>query len=398
MDDGVDAKALHEAWSESLRQTWNAAERVDEHWSQRWEGTDRDVRVVVARMPVEVRDGFAYGRVPWGRFAHAYGTGVDVPDLLEWTRSADVVTAREGLGSLGNSICHQGTRGSVAPLTVPFLLRIAADRTAHTRAGALRLVAVVARRNFWDDGSRAGLLRAADPDDSWHFDVGGYLQNWTVEAARDAIAADAHIPIALLHDPEPDPAIREAAGYALAAASGRAREISTALHTRLGVEEDARVRAGLVLAIAQLAHEHDPGDTAAFARALWSDPTGPAEVRVSAALGWLCLVDDPVPDALRAVIEESVTPELRELLSPSPWMRQVEDTGVDGLSHTLWQMLDPDTWPGPAPEPCFDVVCRRLRRPGSGGGRFPGTAGAFMLPGASARRRMRRVSRTRERS
>ncbi|MYS85176.1 hypothetical protein [Embleya scabrispora] len=58
----------------------------------------------------------------------------------------------------------------------------------------------------WDDGSRAGLLRVADPDDSSWFDVGGYLRNWTVEAARDAVAADAHIPIALLHDP--DPAIR----------------------------------------------------------------------------------------------------------------------------------------------------------------------------------------------
>ncbi|MYS87725.1 hypothetical protein [Embleya scabrispora] len=78
------------------------------------------------------------------------------------------------------------------------------------------------------------------------------------------------------------------------------------------------MRAGLVLAIAQLAHEHDPGDTVAWVRALWPDPTGPAEVRVGAALGRLCLVDDPVPDALRAVIEESVTPELHRPLSPSP--------------------------------------------------------------------------------
>ncbi len=121
-------------------------------------------------------------------------------------------------------------------------------------------------------------MRVADPDDSRHFDVGGYLRNWTVEAARDAIAAYAHIPIALLYDP--DPAIREAAAYALAAASGRAGEISAALHERLRIEDDARVRAGLALAIAQLAHEHDPGDTAAFARALWSDPTGPGSHRI----------------------------------------------------------------------------------------------------------------------
>ncbi|MGW9210519.1 hypothetical protein ACWGR4_26465 [Embleya sp. NPDC055664] len=155
----------------------------------------------------------------------------------------------------------------------------------------------------------------------------------------------------LLHDP--DPQVREAAAYAPAAASSRAGEISAALHERLRTETVPRVRAGLVFAIAQPAREHRHEDAAAFTRALWSDTTHPPEIRVSAALGWLCLVDDPVPDTLRAVIDKTVTPELHRVLSPSPWMRQVEDTGAEGLSHTLWQMLDPDTWPGPPPEPCF---------------------------------------------
>ncbi|MYW06710.1 hypothetical protein [Streptomyces sp. SID3343] len=164
------------------------------------------------------------------------------------------------------------------------------------------------------------------------------------------IAADAHLPITLLDDP--DPGIREVAAYALAAASSRAGEISAALHARFRVEDHARVRAGMLLAIAQLAREHRHEDATAFTRALWSDPARPAEVRVGAALGWLCQVDDPVPDTLRTTIEESVTPELCRLLSPSPWMRQVDDRGAEGLPHTLWQMLDPDTWPGP-PEPVF---------------------------------------------
>lgn len=37
----------------------------------------------------------------------------------------------------------------------------------------------------------------------------------------------------------------------------------------------------------------------AWARALWADHSQPADVRVPAALAWLCLVDDPVPDELR---------------------------------------------------------------------------------------------------
>ncbi|MET7303869.1 hypothetical protein [Embleya sp. NPDC005575] len=329
MDDGVGAKALHDARVDALPRDW----------SERWEGSDRDVRTVVAGMPVEVWDGFVYDRVPWGRFAHAYGSGANVPDLLEQVRSVEVVTAERSLRSLWGSICHQGSRGSVAPLVVPFLLRIAADRCAHPRVGALFLVAMVARCDCQED-SRADLLRVADSDDDHgHFDVGGYFQNWTVEAARDAIAADAHLPIALLHDPDPD--VRVAAAYALAAASGRAGEISAALHDRFRIEDHARVRASLVLAIAQSAREHRHEDAAVFTRALWSDPARPAEVRVGAALGWLCLVEDPVPDDLRAVLDACVTPELDRAMASVPWLGRVDRDGA-GSTHILRQLLDPD--------------------------------------------------------
>ncbi|WP_331769410.1 hypothetical protein OG948_37185 (plasmid) [Embleya sp. NBC_00888] len=65
----------------------------------------------------------------------------------------------------------------------------------------------------------------------------------------------------------------------------------------------------MVSAPAQLACEHAGihADTVAWARACRADATRPAEVRVSAALAWSCLVEDPVPDALRAVPEETVT-------------------------------------------------------------------------------------------
>ncbi|MGW1998357.1 hypothetical protein [Embleya sp. NPDC001921] len=318
-----------------------------EDWFERAPGTDQDVRVVVAQMPLDVRDGFRYARVPFARFTRE----PDLPGELERMRSADPATAREAASKLWGAMFHQGCRYPVGALAVPFLLRIAADPSTRDRPSGLRLCASAARRTFWDDGTRAGLLRVAYADDDVRYGSDGYVQNWAIRAARDAVAADAGVLIALLDDP--DPLVREMAAYVLAAASGRAREISTALHTRLDIEEDARVRADLVLTIAQLAHEHDPGDTAVWTCALWSDPTRPPEVRVGAALGWLCLVDDPVPDTLRALIEETVTPELHRLLSPTPWMKQVDDTGVDGLSHTLWQMLDPDTWPGPAPEPIF---------------------------------------------
>ncbi|MFH8387366.1 hypothetical protein ACH4E7_41770 [Kitasatospora sp. NPDC018058] len=44
------------------------------------EGTPEDVRVIVAAMTAEVKDGPRYDAVPWERFHHAYGPGDDVPD------------------------------------------------------------------------------------------------------------------------------------------------------------------------------------------------------------------------------------------------------------------------------------------------------------------------------
>ncbi|MFI6985178.1 hypothetical protein ACIBSV_42265 [Embleya sp. NPDC050154] len=131
------------------------------------------------------------------------------------------------------------------------------------------------------------------------------------------------------------------AAYALAAASGRAGEISAALHDRFRIEDLARVRASLVLAIAQSAREHRHEDAAAFTRALWSDPARPAEVRVGAALGWLCLVEGPVPRDLRAVLDACVTPELDRVMASVPWLGLFDHDGA-GLAHTLRELLDPD--------------------------------------------------------
>ncbi|MFD8784991.1 HEAT repeat domain-containing protein [Kitasatospora sp. NPDC059599] len=119
-----------------------------------------------------------------------------------------------------------------------------------------------------------------------------------MQAAREAITADTALLLPALDDP--DPAVRLAAAYVLAAA-GRAHDILAAVHTRLLLEHDPAVRAGLVLAIAQLSRAHQDTATTAWMRACWSDPARPPEIRVSAALGWLCLTDDPVPDTLRTM-------------------------------------------------------------------------------------------------
>ncbi|MGW0885460.1 hypothetical protein [Streptomyces sp. NPDC002671] len=130
-----------------------------------------------------------------------------------------------------------------------------------------------------------------------------------MQAARDAIAADTDLLLPLLHDPE----------------------------------HDSAVRVGLVLAIAQLVRAHQDSRTVVWMRTCWPDPTRPREVRVSAALGWMCLIDLPVPDELRAMLDDFATHETDRLMAPLPWMRAAENTNSNGLHRCLSAMLHPDT-------------------------------------------------------
>jgi hypothetical protein len=303
------------------------------------QGTDFDVRVVLARMPSEVKEGLHYDWVPWQRFHHAYGPADGVPEHLERLRSEDPETADRALGALWSSVCHQGQTSAPGALTVPFVLRIAVDPSCLQRAGLVLLVAEIARREHYGDGTRTGLLRTAD--DGPAYDPSGYLQNWSVQAAREAVAADVHLLLPLLDDPDPE--VRQAASYALAAASGETERISAALHARLRAETDPTVRAALVLGIAQPAWEQRDQRLVHQVRAWWSDPGQPAEVRVSAALAWLCLTDGPVPDELRAVLDNTVTDDLAALTAPLPWMRHVVDRG-DALRRCLDQMFNPQAY------------------------------------------------------
>lgn len=222
---------------------------------------------------------------------------------------------------------------------MPFLLRVGADPHARFRADVLVLAAEIARQTAGPGlCTRAELLRVAHADDEWIIEPSCYPGHWSIQAAREAITADADVVVSLLADP--DPQVRCAAAYALAAASGRGAVIKAALHARLGTEDDPFVRAGLVLAAAQLAREHGDADGEAWTRNLWSDPGAPREMRVSAALGWLCLTDAAVPDGLRAAVAECATGATARLMAPLPWMRAVDygrDAGLERCVRTLLQ-------------------------------------------------------------
>ncbi|MER5986403.1 hypothetical protein [Streptomyces sp. NPDC001787] len=297
-------------------------------------GGPLDVRAVVAGIPAVAKDGFLIEQVPWGRFPE----GVRVQESMERVRSGDAAAVDRALDMLGG-LCANDMRAAVAP-AVPFLLRIGADPQAHHRAAALAVVSAVARWRHHGVCTRADMLRPRYSGDERGFEVTGYLGNWSVEAARDAITADVDLLKDLLDDPEAD--IRVGTAYVLAAASGRAQVVRDALHERLDIEDDPTVRAGLVLAVAELARARQDTRALEWTRSCWSDRTRSPEVRVSAALGWMCLSDAPVPDALHAMLDSLATDETARVMGPLPWMRAIEGIDGDGLRRCLREMLHPD--------------------------------------------------------
>ncbi|OLT12311.1 hypothetical protein BJF79_22645 [Actinomadura sp. CNU-125] len=306
----------------------------EENGTERCEGTDLDVRVLVAGLSSVVKDGLRYRELPWSRFRGPYGSVDEVPDYLDALQS-DGESADRALRDLEADLWHQGGTYAPAALAAPFLVRIAAA-SPRQRTGILCILGATGRRPHFGDGSRAGLLRAIEGE---MYDTQGYPAHWTVEAVRGVIAADAAMLLPMLADPEP--AVRSMSGYVLAAAAA-APGISAALRDRLAVEDVPDVRAGLVLAIAQRAREHhDPRSAAAWARALWADAGRPAEIRVSAAVAWLALVDDPVPGALLDALAGTVTDDVARVMDDVPWIRDV-DYGGTGLNRCLVQMLGTD--------------------------------------------------------
>lgn len=296
--------------------------------------------MVVAAMTSGVKDSLDYDAVPWERFHHAFGPGSDLPGRLTRIRYGDARGAGNALEALWDAVCHQGTPNAAGALTVPFLIRIALTHpTPPPRA--LRLVGALARRPHLQDGTRTGLLRTSTPAGSLVFEPSGYVSTWSVQAAQQALTADADLLLPLLDHTAP--AVRTTAAHALAAAASPARyRITAALHARFVAEDDPVTRASLVLAIGELAWEERDAATTARTLAWWQDPTRPAEIRMSAALAWLCLVDDPLPAELDAFLDTEATDHLATLLTPVPWFQDLAEK--EGLRTALTQMRNPDDY------------------------------------------------------
>ncbi|MCQ9182990.1 hypothetical protein KMT30_28890 [Streptomyces sp. IBSBF 2953] len=306
-----------------------------------------DVRAAVADIRPETKDGFLLGQVPWERFPQ----GEHVREAVHLLHTGD--SRRSGAGVV-SGMCANDMRAA-AVLAVPFLIRIAADIRHPCRADALAVAACPARALHFGVASREELLlhRAAFQDgdlydghdghddyDDYGVEVTGYPAGWSVAAARAAITADTALLHPLLGDP--DPSIRIDAAYTLATAADPDRAVRASFRARLAAEQDPKVSAALVLATAEVTRTHPHAPTTTWMRDQWRDETRAPEVRLAAAIGWLCLTDEPAPDDLRTALDDLATDERGHTMDDLRWMANAGGSRETGLQRCVRTMLHPD--------------------------------------------------------
>ncbi|MFJ9061997.1 hypothetical protein [Streptomyces sp. NPDC102409] len=106
--------------------------------------------------------------------------------------------------------------------------------------------------------------------------------------------------------------------------------------------------AAMVLATAESTRAYPHRPDTAWVRALWQERTQAPEVRLAAAIGWLWLTDEPVPDALHTTADALGTQERARAMDALPWTTAV-GCGEPGLLRCVHRILHSEE-----PEPCDD--------------------------------------------
>lgn len=181
---------------------------------------------------------------------------------------------------------------------------------------------------------------APDAHDDYGYEVTGYPAGWSVAAARAAITSATTALLPLLGDS--DPSVRIDAAYVLATAADPAHTIRTALANGFATEGDAMVRAALLLAAAEITRAHPHPPTVRWLRERWHDRAEAPEVRLLAAVGWLCLTDQSAPEELRRAVDTLADNERAQAMEALPWMSAASGADEPGLLRCRRYMLHPE--------------------------------------------------------
>lgn len=164
--------------------------------------------------------------VPWVELEVAGVSDELIPDLLRTMAAGDEQAAIDAFHDLQWEILHQGSVYSATAPVVPFLAELLTGVGPTLRAAIVHVLGDLAH------------AYEIDPEEPERVEV----------RAAVTAAVDRLLPL-LAHD---DPWTRYVAAYALSGCPDRAEDIQEGLRWRWEVESDPRVRAGVVMAAAEL--------------------------------------------------------------------------------------------------------------------------------------------------
>jgi HEAT repeat protein len=195
--------------------------------------------------------------VRWADLSHAYGPADDVPELLRGLTDADPVVRADAIDELYGNIWHQGTVYSSTAYAVPFLARIAADRSVLGRASVLGLLASISAGSGYVQVHRQFMQRWSAPDPRELDDQEAAEEQW-VSAARNAVIDAGPGLLDLLDDDDVE--VRRTLPYALGGLHEIAGVLAPRLASRFSGEPDEAARASILFGLAALGRgSGDPG-------------------------------------------------------------------------------------------------------------------------------------------
>jgi len=290
--------------------------------------------------------------VDWASMEHAYGSAVDVPDMLQRLVAAGSEARAEARAALLHALNHQGVRRFESTLAaVPFLVGLLADPASPERGKLARLLAEFAVGDSWwfqHDGFHPQLQPDFDhcsrPKASSHVSGGGVHIRTFPEpgqghdmrpgsqqlAIYEAIGAGVET-YAELCDVGADPATRCGAAYLLAWLTPWSGSAAPAL-ARLTEDTDPIVRATgwLALSHATKRDEDRVQETVDRLRSAWRNLTDPLERR-AAALALVRIERPEDSDLVRPTLRDGIREGLRPVRQHDhfPWER------VDGAAFVF---------------------------------------------------------------
>jgi hypothetical protein len=271
--------------------------------------------------------------IDWAMLSHAYGSAVDVPQMIRDLCSPDLDTRNHALSDLFSTIYHQGTVYSASAPAVPFLIELAAHPDTPDGLGVLYLLQALSAGTGYIEAhesiARDALARICAERGSDLETERQREQNW-VQAAHDAVTAGLSVYCDLLADE--DPALRSFTLYLLASLPEHASIITPLLRPMLVEEREPLVALSLAVALRTLAGTNAQ-ELAVFERVL-------------------CEAADPVLRLVAAValverLGDAASEDAIEVLVASTRLMQTDETSLNRPMEDTWSIARgylPEPW------------------------------------------------------